>query len=368
MKILVHGHLGMGNLGDEAMLLPVLDLLRERFPAAQLTVAAGPQAQREHLESKGIRIVARSKMSLLWEILRCHLFVIAGGSHLTSFKNDKRYTQGIKHQLALVTFARLTLSRVFMFSVGFGPFEEATGERLAKRIMRLTHFASVRDAVSVRWLESIQYPSNRFTRCQDAAMFLTPANGTPSGPSLGISLMPFYANYSGNEEKDRELIAALVPIIQDWRSVHPDGQVHLCSFLKQDSPYSDNQVLQPIIDEFQGAQWITLHDETPDVAAMSQRFATFTHFISMRYHSQVFAWLHEVPQLCIIYHRKNAAFAEEYGIPSQACFTMDAILADEMQSAAEKFFREPAQFAASTTPAKLHNERDKVVPVCVTKL
>jgi len=353
----------MGNLGDEAMLLPIVDLLRERFPRASIVVAVGPQAIGAELDARGVQVVPRTKLRLLLEIARSSVFVIAGGTHLASFENDPRHTRGIKRQLSLVTFARLTWSRVWMFSVGFGPFEDSAGEELAQRVLALTHYVTVRDDVSASWLESMDYCNDRYSRCHDAALYVKPAPSAIEGPSLGISLMPFYANYSGDSQKDRELVAALVPILKAWRKIHPDGQVHLCSFLKQETPFSDNQVLRPLRDHFADEAWITLHDDFPDVTATCQRFATFTHFIAMRYHSQVFAWLHRVPQVCILYHRKNADFADECGIPQQACFPVAQVITGEMQSTAEHFFRDATAFVAPNGFSELAGQRDQVVPL-----
>jgi len=361
MRILVHGHLGMGNLGDEAMLQTILALLTDRFPDTRLIVAVGPSAPQPFLRAKNIEVVARNVPRLLWEILRCRAFVIAGGTHLASFNNDQRHRRGILRQLLLVLFARLTFARVFMLSVGFGPFEDHGGERLAKWILHLTHFVSVRDEASETWLRTIKYPSH-YRRCHDAAIFLDRAKSCTAGPRLGISLMPYHANYSGNQKKDGKLVEALVPVVKAWRAIHPNGEVCLCSFLKQDSIFSDSCVLLPLKERFQNADWVTLLDDSPDLVATCKQFATFTHFISMRYHSQVLARLHDIPQLCLIYHRKNRTYAHEYGIPDAACFGIEKAIAGGMQATAEEFFRDSLRFAATSHLETIGANRDDIFP------
>lgn len=367
MRILVHGHLGMGNLGDEAMLQPILELLTKRFPNAHLIVAVGPSPSQSFLQSENIEVVARSIPRLFWEILRCHAFIIAGGTHLASFNNNPRHQRGILRQLMLVLFARLTFARVFMLSVGFGPFENPKGERLAKRILQLTHFVSARDKISEAWLKAIGY-RYRYTRCSDAALFLEPQKKSVTGPRLGISLMPYFANYSDDHDKDHQLMEALTPVLQAWRNTYPEGEVHLCSFLKQDSIFSDNRILAPLKERFQNADWITLHDSPPDLTATCKQFATFSHFVSMRYHSQVLAWLHGIPQLCIAYHEKNKAFANEHGIPDTACFGVEETIAGDMLATAEEFFQTPLRFAAKENRETINATLDDVFPSDIADL
>jgi len=76
MRILVHGHLGMGNLGDEAMLKTILEVLANRYPDARLVVAVGPAPPQTFLRAKNIEIVSRNIPRLFWEILRCRIFAL----------------------------------------------------------------------------------------------------------------------------------------------------------------------------------------------------------------------------------------------------------------------------------------------------
>jgi len=253
-----------------------------------------------------------------------------------------------------------------MLSVGLGPFEDRWGERLAKWLLHLTYFVSVRDTSSQEWLEQVGYPAGKYLRCHDAALFLAREQQSATGPTLGVSLLPYFANYTGSSVKDHELVQALTAVLRAWRRIHPDGEVHLCSFLKQDSIFSDNRVLLPLRDSLGNVDWVFIHDDVPDLATTFHLFSTFTHFISMRYHAEALAWLHEVPQLCIIYHQKNRMFAQEYGIKVNACFEVEEVCDGEMLATAEAFFKDPQQFAATSCWKKIAATRNSILPLEVT--
>ena len=362
MRILVHGHLGMGNLGDELMLAPILASLAERFPSARLVVSAGEHLPSTLAADPQVEIVPRTLLQLFKEIFRCQVFLIAGGTHLASFRGAGRHLKGILRQLLLVMWARLTLSRVMMLSVGFGPFEEPRGERLAKFLLRLTHYISVRDATSAQWLSTLNRPADSYDQCHDAALFTPRKPEQRDEPFLGISLMPYFANYGGEVEKDVAIVEQFVPIIECWKIVHPHAKICLYSFLKQDSIYADNRVLGLLKQRFADDDCIQMLDETPDIELTQEVFAKFTHFISMRYHSQVMAWLNEVPQMCITYHRKNRLFAVEYGIPEQACLDVEELIRGELGERVEDFFRKPQQYSASKTPVNILSECGGLIP------
>ncbi len=362
MRILVHGHLGKGNLGDELMLEPILTELGKRFPHAQLVIATGDKPSTNTSAFPSIILVPRNSLSLLWQIMRCQIFVIAGGTHVASFKGSRRHLAGIVRQLILVLFAYLTFSKTLMFSVGFGPFEEPTGERIARWLLHLTSFAGVRDRASFEWLDRLPRSKQSFSLGHDAALFNPREPEKRNQPVLGISLMPYFANYGGGTEKDAALVDQLAISIKRWRLIYPIAPVRLFGFLKQDSIFADVRILQILKNRFESDKNISLIDRDPDIKFAQEQFAEFTHFISMRYHSQVLAWQNEVPQLCITYHRKNRLFAAEYGIPKGQCFDIEEVLEGDLNQNIDNFFRHPDQHLPSATWSNLLADRDDLIP------
>lgn len=362
MRILVHGHLGMGNLGDELMLAPILTTLAERFPEAKLIVAAGPSVPGAIRNNSKVSIVPRSPMRLCVEIVRARLFVVAGGTHLASFRGATRHLRGIVRQLLMVLLARATFSKVVMLSVGFGPFEEKWGERFANLLLFLTNYVSVRDDASVSWLDAIGRSPKRYNRCHDAALYTARATPNRLRPRLGISMMPFFANYGGQTEKDLVLVDQFIPVINTWLHCYPDSSVCLISFLKQDSMFSDERVLGALKAKFALEDRVELLDEPPDIDLAKQQFSSFTHFISMRYHSQVMAWLNEIPQLCVTYHRKNRLFAAEHGISDQVCFSVEDVIQGRLGDASDRFFRMPKEFLTTMGPLCMPTKREDLLP------
>lgn len=352
----------MGNLGDELMLAPILATLAERYPAAKLIVAAGKSVPDAIRDDPRITVVPRSLVRLCVEIVRARVFVVAGGTHLASFRGASRHLKGIVRQLLMVLLARITFSKVVMLSVGFGPFEEPRGERVAKWLLMLTNYVSVRDGASADWLNAIGRSADRYNRCRDAALYTEKSTPNRPQPRLGISLMPYFANYGGQSEKDVALVEQFAPIITRWLEQYPESSVCLFSFLKQDSIYSDARVLGPLKDKFASEIRVELLDETPNIDLAREQFASFTHFISMRYHSQVMAWLNEVPQLCVTYHRKNRLFAEEHGIPDEACFDVEAVVNGRLSEIAESFFSTPQRYAPQSNPSSLPSLQEDLLP------
>ncbi len=313
-RIIVFGHLGQGNIGDELMFRAIVIALKRRFPNGILTVAAGDGYDSAYYTAEGIRRIRRTFRRLFQSLFAHDIFVVAGGTHLHTCAKTDRYTYAALRHLVIYALARLLGLKVWLVGVGVGPFETRTGCLFSRLAVRMAHFVSVRDQQSNQWLERFGIPARRIGRCQDPACYLSLPAQDCDVPHLGISIMSYFRLYSATAERDSDLVNRFHDVIKDWFRVFPDSTVSLVAFYSSGNAESDVVFARTIKAMWANDSRVHVVDPRGCADACIERFRYFTHFISMRYHSQVLASLYGIPQVVLAYHGKNYSFAMSSGM------------------------------------------------------
>jgi len=309
LRILVFGHLGQGNIGDELMLRPIVTALEQRFPEARLTVAAGRLYDSDFCTAKQIRRIPRAFGHLLAAFARHDMLVIAGGTHLHTRSSTSRYTQGVFRHLVIYMLARFAGLRVWLVGVGIGPFETRIGRLFGRWAVGAADFVSVRDQDSLAWLRQFGIPEDRFRRCLDPVCYLSLPPRLCTVAHLGISVMSYFRLYSKAGKGDEILVRRFHDVMQEWFRAFPNSRISLVAFYSGNDPASDVVFAQRIKAMWAEDPRVLVIDPRGSVDCCIECFRHFTHCVAMRYHSQVLAALYGIPQIVIAYHSKNLSFA-----------------------------------------------------------
>ncbi|UCD51464.1 MAG: polysaccharide pyruvyl transferase family protein [Phycisphaerales bacterium] len=326
-RILVFGHLGQGNVGDELMFKPIISALKRRFPRATFTVLAGDLYDRGYYHAHVLRRKRRTIRQLLVSFLRNDILIVAGGTHLHTPSGTFRYTRSTLRHLVIYTLAKTMGLQVWLIGVGLGPFETAVGRLLGRLAIKAVDFASVRDQESVSWLAKLKMPARCFRACQDPVCYLDVPEQHRLGIHLGISVMCYFRLYSRTPERDDELAARFKEIIEEWLRRFPDSNVSLVAFYSGDRRTDDSGLARRIKAGWPRDARVRVVDPAGRSEHCVEAFRTFSHFVSMRYHSQVLATLFGIPQVVIAYHGKNHAFAADCGLTKDAVVTVEEFVA-----------------------------------------
>jgi polysaccharide pyruvyl transferase WcaK-like protein len=145
MKILVNGHIGSQNLGDELMLYGLL----KKFGDADVTIIA---ENTEFLDTEGalsnFRIVRRSFFSLIFELIRTDHLIMCGGSNFSDLVNPRKYQVIMLYWLFQFSLAKFCNAKTSALGIEIGPVIH----RRSFRILKLMGF--VLDEITVRDLDS----------------------------------------------------------------------------------------------------------------------------------------------------------------------------------------------------------------------
>lgn len=160
-KLLLVGYFGFDNLGDELLLVSLLDYLRKNLPDIKPMVLYGKPLP----EVYGVEVIPRK--SLINGIRVADGICFAGGSIL----QDVTSMRSLLYYLGIILLSFIMKKPVVMVSQGIGPIRTTLGKKLLK-ILNLTYSISVRDRDSLEVLERFGIYKPRCYLGNDLVLYL----------------------------------------------------------------------------------------------------------------------------------------------------------------------------------------------------
>jgi polysaccharide pyruvyl transferase WcaK-like protein len=292
------GYQGYGNVGDEAILTGIEELLSGTEISVQ-AVIGGPEPIAGFPEAR--RVITRSQrpnLAGLRELRRSRLLLLSGGGLL----ND-HWPVVVPTYLAWTMLARLSGCRVAWLGVGVGPLRTVIARLLAGMALHLSRLVAVRDEASLQLAREIA--SGVAARVvPDPAIFNAPPAEPTTRHGVGIVVR-------GPTPRDAALADPLATALGDAaaRLAREGRDVRLLTFAgSRDGPFAAKVMTQA-----------TAHGETepmveelgPDPAAVLTRLAELDAVIAVRLHGLILAALARTPALPIAYDQKVASWAHQ---------------------------------------------------------
>jgi len=163
MRVLVSGYYGFGNLGDEALLTVLIEVLQDRFGLSGDAICVLSATPTDTSQRHGIGTIPRTS---LWafrrELTRSDLFISGGGGLI----QDETSRRSAGYYLGLLHWAQRHMPVVIM-GQGLGPLNSGLTQRWAYRTLPNARAALVRDEASVRLLRRWDMPADRLFRSAD---------------------------------------------------------------------------------------------------------------------------------------------------------------------------------------------------------
>jgi len=163
MKIFLIGWFGSGNMGDEAILVSELILLKESIKDVELYVLSFDYERTKRLTAnipevkKIVRISAKHNvirsdfLGLFKTFFRVDRVVIGGGGIFQDIYNH----YPIPFFTLLALFARICGKKPTLYCVGIGPFNTMIGKKLTQIAATVSELVSVRDRESRKLLKDL---------------------------------------------------------------------------------------------------------------------------------------------------------------------------------------------------------------------
>ena len=216
MRALVSGYYGFGNLGDEAILSVLLELLRARLDLSGEEVCVLSGTPQDTARIHGVRAVPRtSPRAIRRELARSDVFVSGGGGLI----QDRTSRRSAAYYLGLLEWAR-HYAPIVLMGQGIGPLESVWTQRWAHRILPRADAALVRDEASARLLRRWNVPADRLF-CGSDLTLLKWKSASPTDEACA----PLQGHLSGpGNENDEADGASYAFIALRGRDVDPSSR------------------------------------------------------------------------------------------------------------------------------------------------
>jgi polysaccharide pyruvyl transferase WcaK-like protein len=349
VRVLLIGHYGKENLGDDVM----LEGIRKAFPEEhELCVVAGRPIE-------GLETYPQRPLSLLRAGLESDWIWMGGGSIIHDEGSSPRFKhRGLMQAVVVFLVATITRCRLAFIGMGLGPLRHAWKRRIVAELFGRSDYVSLRDSASMdEWRQCAPSSEQSVHRTFDSCVVLrsqeassskrpcsSPAEGTKTPEVIGLNLLPYFRTYEDDPEGDEKFLDLIVHALR--RSLQAERQIRLFTFNKknEESEQAFIEETRRRLSEFVDTEIFPYSTPRRTIEEIDQCDA----MIAMRYHGSVMAYLAGVPQVVIGYHEKCTALARDIGCAPRSVIDIRHLHTHEpLVEAFTGLQEEPASYCAS---------------------
>ncbi len=295
--LLLCGYYGENNLGDDALLLVLLQQIPASF---SLLITANDQQALRALAPMADCVARRSLGSVLAAVGRADALILGGGSLL----QDSTSLRSLIYYLLLIVTARIQSRPILLWGQGLGPLNRPTSRWLVRKVLPLCTAASWRDRSSLE-------RSRRWAPRLPAQMAPDPVwQMPPQSWSGGVSIVVCWRPTSLLDDSGWSvLLSALDDLAEQlqapvrWLAFHQHQDAVLFDALKE----------RGLIPASLAARSSTIVPRSVETVFATVRKARLV--VPMRLHALILARLTGCPMAALSYDPKVEAAAEMADVP-----------------------------------------------------
>ncbi|MFL2507488.1 MAG: polysaccharide pyruvyl transferase CsaB [Parasynechococcus sp.] len=295
--LLLCGYYGENNLGDDALLLVLLQQIPAGF---SLLITANDQEALRALAPMADGVARRSLGSVLAAVGRADALILGGGSLL----QDSTSLRSLIYYLLLIVTARIQRRPILLWGQGLGPLNRPTSRWLVRQVLPLCTAASWRDRSSLE-------RSRRWAPRLPAQMAPDPVwQMPPQSWSGGVSIVVCWRPTSLLDDSGWSvLLSALDDLAEQlqapvrWLAFHQHQDAVLFDALKE----------RGLIPASLAARSSTIVPRSVETVFATVRKARLV--VPMRLHALILARLTGCPMAALSYDPKVEAAAEMADVP-----------------------------------------------------
>ncbi len=297
MHIVLSGYYGFDNVGDDAILLSIIQALKKWESDIEITVLSNNPTATE--QTYGVKAINRWKMKEIHQLLKTADGLISGGG---SLMQDQTGMKTIPYYAGVIQIAKWLKKPVFVYAQGMGPINHSLSKLIVRKTFNKVEQITVRDKASQTLLTEIGV--RKETK-------IVP------DPVMGLNGGDFHCEWLDQESLTAESYISVS--VRDWPSTIA---------YKEKIAHSLDQLVR------QGEQivFLPMHGEhdlktSQEVAALMQEKSLIAPsdlsieekiavigqsqlLIGMRLHSLIFSAIYATPFIAISYDPKIDAFAD----------------------------------------------------------
>ncbi|KOY83898.1 polysaccharide pyruvyl transferase CsaB [Lysinibacillus macroides] len=297
MHIVLSGYYGFDNVGDDAILLAIIQSLKKWQQDIEITVLSNNPAATE--QTYGVKAMNRWKLKEIRQLLKTADGLISGGGSLLQ---DQTSMKTIPYYAGIIQIAKWLKKPVFVYAQGMGPINHPISKFITRQALTKIAQITVRDKASQTLLTEIGV--------QKEAIVVP-------DPVMGLNGTDFHCDWLAKEAlADESYIAVSV---RDWPSVIAYKE-KIAHCLDQLARQGEHIVFVPMHGEHDlktSKEVATLMKEKSIIAPadllIEEKIAVIGQsqlLIGMRLHSLIFSAIYATPFIAISYDPKIDAFAE----------------------------------------------------------
>ena len=332
--MIISGYYGFNNIGDDAMLMGIVDSMKRLRPEARLAILS--KAPVQYALTYRVNTYNRLNFFKAMRIMRHARLFIHGGGNLIQ---DSTSTRSLFFYLAITLIAKMMNVRVMFFGNGFGPLLKPLNRRVSGRVLNHADIITAREKLSLGELESLNVTKPVIRLTADPALLVSDAapeqdidmifssEGIPAGKRyIGFSVRDYQAatpidetaggggnvsrrgggNVSRRGGGNEDYLRAIAKAADDFSAAHDIIPV----FLPTEYPRDVRQI-DKVLKLMKTPGHIIRQRYT--VAQTLGIVARMEMMVAMRLHALIFAANLGVPVVSIEYQPKIAGFVDYIG-------------------------------------------------------
>lgn len=297
MHIVLSGYYGFDNVGDDAILLSIIQGLKKWQHDIEITVLSNNPSATE--QTYGVKAVNRWKMKEIHQLLKTADGLISGGG---SLMQDQTGMKTIHYYAGVIQIAKWLKKPVFVYAQGMGPINHTLSKFIVRKTFNKVDQITIRDKASQTLLTEIGVRKE--------------AKIVPD-PVMGLNGGDFHCEWLEHESLTAESYISVS--VRDWPSTIAYKE-KIAHSLDQLVRQGEQIVFLPMHGEhdFKTSQEVAaLMQEksliAPSDLSIEEKIAVIGQsqlLIGMRLHSLIFSAIYATPFIAISYDPKIDAFAD----------------------------------------------------------
>ena len=300
-KIFIFGYYGFKNIGDEAILASIIEMIKSCEPSAQIYVLSYNVKYTE--KTHRVIGVSRNSMGNVIKAIKNADLVISGGGSLLQ---DVTSSRSLYYYLSLITTASMLKKPILFYSNGFGPVRRKINQYITGKIINRVEQIILRDEASKIAMMKVGV-THPIEVTADATFQLNSANKhrimeifeqeeiPMDRPLVGVSVRPW---------KVREGFVESMAQFADYIASKGLSVVFIPM-----QPAKDIEISKVIIENMKREAYLLKQEYTPkEVLGI---IGAMDVLVGMRLHALIFAAIKGVPMLGLEYDPKISSFLTE---------------------------------------------------------
>ena len=304
---IISGYYGFRNIGDDALLMSIINDLRKYKPGIKLLILSRTPISTS--KEYDVESISRQNVFRIFKAMKKARAFIYGGGNLLQ---DNTSTRSLFFYLSIVWLAKKMKLKIMFYANGIGPLKRKINRLLTRKIMNKVDVITLREKLSYSELKHMDISKPKILLTADSALTVTCKDNPETKDiikSLGIDSASRYIGFSlrkypGHEKVEHEKYENVIAALAD-HMVEKYGLLPV--FIPMQHP-DDVPILANVAAKMKCRNYI-IRDKL-NVYDTYEIISKMEIMVAMRLHALVFSAGAGVPMVGLVYDPKIEGFLE----------------------------------------------------------